>query len=113
MGSKSLTKQWERSIDLSTEEWIWLFSDDDIVDADCVDNFYKTHMNNSTSKLFKFHTKKIDFLSQGIKLEFINSLPIQYKQFNKRFVPWLSIIDVLMFNTKDEIKIMLDKYELI
>lgn len=57
--------------------------------------------------------KKTDFLNQGIRLEFLKSLPIQYQQFNKDFVPWLSIIDVIMFNTKDQVKKMLDKYELI
>jgi hypothetical protein len=53
------------------------------------------------------------FLNEGIELFFIKSNPIEYKQFNNEFVPWLSIIDVLMFNTVDEIQLMLEKYELI
>lgn len=57
--------------------------------------------------------KKADFLNQGIKLKFINSSPIQYKQLNKEFVPYLSIIDVLMFNSIADVNLMLKQYELI
>lgn len=57
--------------------------------------------------------KKADFIKQGIQLDFIHTLPIEYKQFKNEFVPWLSIIDVLMFNNVEKINIMLDKYELI
>ena len=53
------------------------------------------------------------FKQNGIELKFIKSNPIQYKQFNNEFVPWLSIIDVLMFNSKDEIKKYINNYKLI
>ena len=38
---------------------------------------------------------------------------IIYKQFNNEFQSNLSIIDVMMFNSKEEIKQLLNKYELI
>lgn len=57
--------------------------------------------------------KKEDFMLNGIQLNFIKTLPIEYKQFKNQFVPWLSIIDVLMFNSKEEINQMLNQYELI
>ena len=38
------------------------------------------------------------FRDQGLELQFIRSLPFDYPQFGAPFVPWLSIIDVLMFN---------------
>ncbi len=47
---------------------------------------------------------KENFAEYGIRLQFIKSLPIEYKQFNNEFVTWLSIIDVLMFNSKEEKK---------
>ena len=53
------------------------------------------------------------FLASGIELKFIKTLPYEYKQFNNDFVPNLSIIDVLMFNSKDEVNSMLSKYELV
>lgn len=56
---------------------------------------------------------KATFKQNGIKLNFIKSNPIQYKQFNNEFVSWLSIIDVLMFNSKEEIKKYLNEYTLI
>lgn len=57
--------------------------------------------------------KKEDFLAEGIRLDFIKSLPLEYKQFTKPFVPHLSIIDLLMFNDPDEISGLLTQYEFI
>jgi len=57
--------------------------------------------------------QKEDFSKEGIKLNFIKSKPIVYQQLKNEFVPWLSIIDVLMFNNKKEIHELLNQYELI
>lgn len=53
------------------------------------------------------------FSEHGIDLKFIKSKSIIYKQFNNEFVPWLSIIDVMMFNNQEEISKMLDSYQLV
>ena len=53
------------------------------------------------------------FNNNGIKLNFIKMEEIKYKQFNNEFVPNLSIIDVLMFNSPSEVKEMLNNYSLI
>jgi len=53
------------------------------------------------------------FKQNNIELNFIKSNPIQYKQFNNEFVSWLSIIDVMMFNSKEQIKEYLNSYTLI
>lgn len=57
--------------------------------------------------------EKKDFAIHNIQLNFILSKPIDYKQFSGEFVPWLSIIDVLMFNSPEEVNEMLNQYELI
>jgi len=57
---------------------------------------------------------KDDFSTHGITLKFLKSKPFEYKQLDNEFVPWLSIIDVMMFNSPDAIKECLDsKCELI
>lgn len=56
---------------------------------------------------------KEEFLRNKITLQFIKSKNIYYKQFDNEFVPWLSIIDVMMFNSQDEIKKLLNEYDLI
>jgi hypothetical protein len=38
------------------------------------------------------------FVAQGIELQFLKPQPCDYLQFGATFVPWLSIVDVLMFN---------------
>ena len=55
----------------------------------------------------------MEFMGKGIDLKFIKTDVIKYKQFNDCFVPNLSIVDVLMFNSVDEVNMMLDKYTLI
>lgn len=56
---------------------------------------------------------KNKFSEQGIKLSFIDMKPIEYKQFDNPFVPNLSIIDVMMFNSIETINEMLGHYELV
>ena len=51
------------------------------------------------------------FKQNEIELNFIRSGNIEYKQFGNIFVPWLSIIDVMMFNSLDEIKNIFSLYK--
>jgi hypothetical protein len=61
----------------------------------------------------ELYSKKM-FQEKGIELQFIQSKPFNYAQFDDAFVPWLSIIDVLMFNPLDAIKACVkNNYELI
>jgi hypothetical protein len=54
------------------------------------------------------------FSSEGIELRFIRSRNIEYAQLGGEFVPWLSIIDVLMFNDVEKISTdLLGGYDLI
>ncbi|GAA5093219.1 WbqC family protein [Chryseobacterium ginsengisoli] len=56
---------------------------------------------------------KESFETEKINLHFLKSNLVPYKQFNQEFVPWLSIIDILMFNSKQEIHNLLNEYTLI
>lgn len=56
---------------------------------------------------------KREFRQEGIDLRFLRAKDITYKQFDNKFVPNLSIIDVMMFNFKEDIYKMLDEYELV
>jgi hypothetical protein len=58
-----------------------------------------------------FDRKK--YKSSGIEIKFLEYKPESYKQLSDEFVPYLSILDVLMFNSKEEIQKMLNSYELI
>jgi hypothetical protein len=54
---------------------------------------------------------EIKFLQQNIELWFLQSRKAEYKQFKHNFLPFLSIIDVVMFNSVDKISWMLDEYD--
>ena len=56
---------------------------------------------------------KDKFAREGINLSFIDTKEIAYKQFDKEFVPNLSIVDVIMFNSKEESRELLQRYELV
>lgn len=45
-----------------------------------------------------------EFKEQGLSLQFLKANNILYPQFKNEFVPFLSIIDVLMFNSKEEVQ---------
>lgn len=54
------------------------------------------------------------FLSHGVKLQFIRAKSFEYSQFTSPFVPWLSIVDILMFNPIELVQECINsKYELI
>lgn len=54
-----------------------------------------------------------DFNNSGLLLKFLKPIGTIYNQYNNIHIPWLSIIDVLMFNEVDQIKTMLDRYDLL
>ena len=76
LGGKDLVAQWERCIDMSQdEEWIWLFSDDDVMEASCVEIFYKSiQETNASYDLYHFDVKVINDDGK------ITSIPDKYPQ---------------------------------
>lgn len=50
------------------------------------------------------------FANNDVKLKFIKPVEIHYQQFNKNnFIPNLSVVDLLMFNSRDHIKFALEE----
>lgn len=62
IGEKKLIHQWMRCVNLiKDEKWIWLFSDDDIADSNCVETFYETiKMDSEKYDVYRFNTRVID-----------------------------------------------------
>ncbi len=52
------------------------------------------------------------FLSHGMKLNFLESSPLAYRQLGEGFIPNLSIMDLIMHVEKDEIASLLQQYKL-
>lgn len=51
----------------------------------------------------ELYSKQV-FENENIKLSFLKATEVNYTQYGGEFIPWLSVIDVLMFNTKDQVK---------
>lgn len=75
----------------------------------CRQNGAKTYMNAAGGK--ELYTKEA-FRQHGVELRFIENHLKEYDQFGNDFIPYLSIIDVMMFNSPEEIRKMLDDYQL-
>lgn len=54
-----------------------------------------------------------EFGNNGIRLSFLEPKLNEYPQLSLRFVPALSIIDVMMMNNKDELRRQLNSYQLL
>lgn len=67
MGGKDLVRHWERCVAMSKdEEWLWLFSDDDILDSKCIEEFYN-EINNSSYDVYHYNVNVIDDKNRIIK----------------------------------------------
>ena len=53
------------------------------------------------------------FKNENIQLYFLKTKEVRYQQLEEYFIPNLSIIDILMFNSKEKIHDLLNCYELV
>jgi glycosyltransferase involved in cell wall biosynthesis len=61
LGGTSLPRHWDRCVAESKEPWIWLFSDDDLMDAHCVAAFYQfLESEGEVADLLRFDAWIID-----------------------------------------------------
>src|SRR5688572_6407941 len=58
IGAKNLVNQWKRCIELTKgESWLWLFSDDDIADNECVERFFEQlESDKGRVDVYRFNT---------------------------------------------------------
>lgn len=74
LGGSDLVAQWERCIDMvQDEQWIWLFSDDDLMESRCVELFYQELRKNESPYLYHFDVTVID--EKGDKLKELANFP--------------------------------------
>lgn len=58
--------------------------------------------------------RREDFAGHDIELRFLRPRAFEYTQFDNKFVPWLSIVDVLMFNPIEVVRECLERnYDLV
>lgn len=70
-----------------------------------------TEYYNSVNGIPLYAPHRDEFTQAGIKLCFPRMREISYPQFKNEFVPNLSIIDVMMFNSQDECRRLLTEYD--
>lgn len=61
LGKKDLVAHWNRSVLLVKEQWVWLFSDDDIMSKNCVQSFYEVlNKTKGEYNIYRFNIEMID-----------------------------------------------------
>lgn len=68
---------------------------------------------NSMNGISLYEPHREEFKDVGIKLSFLKMREISYKQYKNEFVPNLSIIDVMMFNSQEECRNLLQEYDIV
>lgn len=68
---------------------------------------------NSVNGVPLYEPHRAEFEAAGIELKFPKMRPVEYPQFKNEFVPNLSIIDVMMFNSREECGRLLGEYDFI
>jgi len=87
----------------------WEFRSPEIIRRTC-NHFGITDYINPSGAGMGYYDKDA-FREMGISLRFLRrDEDIRYKQFNNEFVPDLSIIDLMMFCSRDELHDMLNRY---
>lgn len=61
LGQKDLAAHWTRCVALASEPWIWLFSDDDVMEPGCVAAFHRRRLADAGAHdLYHFDVLEID-----------------------------------------------------
>jgi glycosyltransferase involved in cell wall biosynthesis len=70
LGGRDLVGQWHRCIGLSTEPWVWLFSDDDVMSPTCAERLLQAaEAEGDRQPLFHFNVDRIDAQGQLLLVE--------------------------------------------
>jgi glycosyltransferase involved in cell wall biosynthesis len=59
LGGRSLTAHWNRCVRLSSEPWVWLFADDDVMEPGCVEAFHRSLAEGREDGVLRFDTTVI------------------------------------------------------
>ncbi len=81
MGGTALIQHWKRCVTETHEPWIWMFSDDDIMEPDCVKAFYQTlEATGGAFNVYRFDSLFIDE----------NDLPLRISAPHPREEGWMN-----------------------
>ena len=68
MGGVSLMQHWNRCVALTSEPWVWVFADDDMMDDNCVEEFNKfLEISESFADIVRFNTWVVDEQGQDYR----------------------------------------------
>jgi glycosyltransferase involved in cell wall biosynthesis len=87
MGSKNLAAHWNRCIRLCSEKWIWLFSDDDEMDAACTEEFFRVLSRHPDYQVFRFPFRIMSESGQLMPVKTNSQVVLSGKEFGiQRFL---------------------------
>lgn len=90
LGSTSLVSHWERCINLiNDEEWLMILGDDDLLEARCIENFYRNlnYIEKKKINVVRFSTIVVNSSGESISKKFLhpeieNSVDSLFRKFS-------------------------------
>ena len=69
LGGTSIARHWNRCLELITEPWVLIFSDDDMLEPDCIKGFYEfLSQSNGQENVLRFDGLIIDHKDEPVEL---------------------------------------------
>ena len=103
----NICPRWCRSSNLQKDNSL---RGQDKILAICKELGAKHYINVPGGKILYDHAS---FTAADIRLSFIEPRVLEYRQSGHEFVPYLSIIDILMFNNQQQCQRLLERYKLV
>lgn len=60
LGGSDLIAHWNRCLEKVSTEWVWMFSDDDVMSSNCVSEFYQGLASAPDAAVFQFSVRQVD-----------------------------------------------------
>lgn len=70
LGSRDLVAHWNRCVTQSHSDWVWLFSDDDLMEPDSVRAFFEASGRFPETRVFRFQQNMVDESGQHLEADF-------------------------------------------
>ncbi len=69
-GARDLVRHWNRGVQCADEPWVWLFSDDDIMEPTCVETFLRVMEADGRegADVYRFNTLIIDAAGEVLRI---------------------------------------------
>jgi hypothetical protein len=83
LGSRDLVAHWNRCVAQTPSDWVWLFSDDDLMEPGSVQAFFETQNRFPGTQVFRFRQNIVNEQGQHLEADFPIPDPVSGEELGK------------------------------